>query len=302
MLHERRLLGRFLPAGLAALFGLAAVWPAIADDAAPAAGPGTSSAGTGFFSDWFSISDAAKESQPHWMTPLVTVTPRLEEEFRYDQYWQTRNGDVQFENIDNGKGLEIIPLPNTEFILSTPAYEVKHTPKGDVSGWADETVLAKYRLLSENEEQGNYIVTGFLGYSLPTGNAAFTNNKGIITPTLAAGRGWGTRESGFDVQSTFGVGIPVADEKAVGTTFTWNTTLQAHIFSKLWPEIEANYTAYHDGEHAGKDQLAFTVGITVGRFELGPRARLIFGAGYEWPVSSFGIFVNQWLGTVRVAF
>jgi hypothetical protein len=33
-----------------------------------------------------------------------------------------------------------------------------------------------------------------------------------------------------------------------------------------------------------------------------PRARLIFGAGYEWPVSSFGIFVNQWLGMVRVAF
>src|SRR5438309_842053 len=29
--------------------------------------------------------NAAKESQPHWMTPVVTVTPRLEQEFRYDQ-------------------------------------------------------------------------------------------------------------------------------------------------------------------------------------------------------------------------
>jgi hypothetical protein len=29
---------------------------------------------------WFATSDAAKEEQPHWMTPVVTVTPRLEQE------------------------------------------------------------------------------------------------------------------------------------------------------------------------------------------------------------------------------
>src|SRR5438477_5012549 len=33
------------------------------------------------------IGNAAKESQPHWMTPVVTVTPRLEQEFRYDQFF-----------------------------------------------------------------------------------------------------------------------------------------------------------------------------------------------------------------------
>jgi hypothetical protein len=35
-----------------------------------------------WFEDWFARSDAAKDSQAHWMTPLVPVTPRLEQEFR----------------------------------------------------------------------------------------------------------------------------------------------------------------------------------------------------------------------------
>jgi hypothetical protein len=33
---------------------------------------------------WFRRSDRAKADQPHWMTPLVTITPRLEQEFRTD--------------------------------------------------------------------------------------------------------------------------------------------------------------------------------------------------------------------------
>ncbi|MFI4868825.1 MAG: hypothetical protein ACHQDD_05675 [Steroidobacterales bacterium] len=283
------------------LCGLTLMSSAVADDYAPA--NATPPAGTqDFLTQWFALSDAAKESQPHWMTPLVTVTPRLEQEVRYDQYWQTRPGGVGFDNFGNGKGLEVIPSPNTEVIIGVPAYEIKRTRKGNTDGWADETLLGKYRILSGNEEQGNYIVTGFLGVSLPSGNLAFTNGKAIITPTIAAGKGWGTREAGVDIQSTLGVGIPVADEKALGTTLTWNTSLQAHVFSKLWPEIEASYTSYHDGDHAGKEQLALTAGVIAGRFALGPRARLIIGAGYEWPVSSFSIYEHMWLATGRVAF
>ena len=186
---------------------------AVADDDAPGAASTTAPPGTpGFSAQWFAISDAAKESQPHWMTPLVTVTPRLEQEVRYDQYWQTRTGAVEFDNYGNGKGLEVIPVPNTEIIIGVPAYEIKHTRKGSTDGWADETLLAKYRVVSANEEQGNYILTGFLGVSLPSGNRAFTNGKAIITPTIAAGKGWGTREAGVNIQSTLGLGMPVAEE------------------------------------------------------------------------------------------
>jgi hypothetical protein len=41
--------------------------------------------GDDFFSMWFGMVSKAQAGQPHWMTPLVTVTPRLEQEDRYDQ-------------------------------------------------------------------------------------------------------------------------------------------------------------------------------------------------------------------------
>src|ERR1700758_24303 len=72
--------------------------------------------------DWFAISDAAKESQPHWMTPVVTVTPRLEQEFRYDPRWQDRPRGAQLDTYGGGKALELIPTPDTEVIIGVPAY------------------------------------------------------------------------------------------------------------------------------------------------------------------------------------
>jgi hypothetical protein len=294
---------KLLSFGLLCQFGLLLFTPSKADDATyPISTADYARFSADFVAKWLAISDAAKESQPHWMTPLVTVTPRLEQEYRYDQIWQARKGDVNFDNYGNGKGLEIIPIANTEFIIGVPAYEVKTTPKGTTYGWADETVLGKYRFVSANEENGNYIVTGFLGYSFPSGSAAFTAGKGIVTPTIAAGKGWGTRETGFDIQSTVGVSIPVANEKTIGKTVTWNTSLQAHVLGKLWPEIEASYTSYKDGDHDGKNQLALTAGVIAGRFELGSRARLILGAGYQWPASNFRIYERNWLATARVAF
>src|SRR5262245_25869161 len=38
--------------------------------------------------DCFARVLASKNEQPHWMTPVVTVTPRLEQEFRYDTVWR----------------------------------------------------------------------------------------------------------------------------------------------------------------------------------------------------------------------
>src|SRR5580704_9011247 len=64
---------------------------------------------TNYFDNWYTRVAAAQDSQPHWMTPLATVTPRLEQEFRYDQYWQHQATGASLDNIDGGKGLELIP-------------------------------------------------------------------------------------------------------------------------------------------------------------------------------------------------
>lgn len=256
----------------------------------------------GVLDAWFAIADAAKEAQPHWMTPLVTVTPRLEQEYRYDQSWQNRPNRVDLTSHGGGKGLEIIPTPNTEIILGEPADQTRDTPKGTVVGWADETLLLKYRFLSRNEESGNYIVSGFLGVSVPTGSEAFTNHTTVVTPSIAVGKGWGTREAGFDIQSTLGIALPDADLRILGKPLTWNTALQAHLLQKLWPEIEATYVYFKDGPNDGKHQLALAAGVVLGRFELTRRARLIVGGGYQKTVSSFHTFNHAWLLTARVAF
>jgi hypothetical protein len=280
----------------AALLWLAAALtcPASADDSSVSTG------GSGF-DGWFATSDAAKESQPHWMTPVVTVTPRLEQEYRYDQSWQDRPKNVTLDNYGGGKGLELIPTLNTELIVGVPAYQVRTNAAGRSTGWADETFLIKYRLAAENEERGNYIVTGFLGVSLPSGSSAFTNKYTIVTPTLAAGKGWGTRDAGFDVQSTLGVAVPTAALSTLGMPVTWNTAFQAHV-GKLWPELEAQYVYFKDGPNDGKSQLALTVGLVVGRFELSHRARLIIGGGFQKVVSSFRTFEHTSLLTARLAF
>jgi hypothetical protein len=251
--------------------------------------------------DWFATSDAAKESQPHWMTPVVTVTPRLEQEFRYDQTWQDRPRNVTLDSYGGGKGLELIPTLNTELIVGVPAYQVRTGATGRTGGWADETLLLKYRFAAENEEHGNYLVTGFLGVSLPTGSAAFTNHRTVVTPTLAAGEGWGTREAGFDIQSTLGIAVPTGNLNTLGAPVSWNTAFQAHI-GKLWPELEAHYTYFRNGPNDGRSQTALTAGVVAGRFDLGRRARLIVGGGYQKVVSSFKSFNDTWLLTARLAF
>lgn len=251
---------------------------------------------------WFATVDRTQEEQPHWMTPLITVTPRLEEEYRYDQVVQNKPGGVTYTNNGGGKGLELIPSEHVEVILGEPGYINNQTPRGTTSGWADESLLVKYRFLAGNEEHGNYIVTGFLGVSMPTGSPGFTQSYTVTTPTLAVGKGWGTRDSGVDVQSTLSESFASGNEAVLGTPVNWNTALQGH-FSFLWPEIEASYTHWRGGQFSGKDQLIMTYGLILGRFPLVGRTRLIVGAGYQTSnMSGFSTFTNGYVVTGRVAF
>jgi len=123
-------------------------------------------------------------------------------------------------------------------------------------------------------------VTGFLGVSVPTGSEAFTNHKTLITPTLAGGYGWGTREQGFDIQSTLGIALPTGNLATLGSPVTWNTAFQGHV-GKLWPELEVNYVYFKDGPNDGRSQTALTAGLVAGRFELSHRMRFIIGGGYQ---------------------
>ena len=251
----------------------------------------------GFLNGWFARVDKTKEEQPHWITPIATTTPRLEQEYRYDQVWQTNNAGITTNNYDAGKGLELIPSEKIEVILSTPPYLVHNDPAVH-DGWGDVAFLMKYRLLSRNEEGGNYILTAFLGWTVPTGSYKNGARHPVITPTIAYGKG----VRNFDVQGTFGVAMPTADTNLLGRNYLWNNTLQYRVLRKFWPEVEFNSTFFQQGKNDGRKQNFVTPGLVIGRLRLAGGVGLTFGAGYQIATTHFHTSNHNAILSVRFPF
>lgn len=251
--------------------------PALLDASSQAAGS------SDFLGDWFTRVEEAQASQPHWMTPLVTVTPRLEQEVRYDQYWEYRGNGSDLDIFDSGKGLELIPTATNEVLINPPAYQEKLNVDHPVAGWLDDQFLVvKQRLVSASEQNGNYIVTAFLGVTAPSGYSGFTNGTWIVTPTLAAGQGW----DDFDIQATTGVAIPFRNQSTLGTSIATNVAFQYHVLEYFWPEFEVNNTYWSNGkERGGKDQVLLTPGLILGRFVIHNRIKAIIGGGFQFAVA-----------------
>jgi len=313
-LRQMRARATFLGAGLVAGLSLLSAGAALAQSDQPAnqtqvaqAPPPSDDPTATFFNEWFARVDKVQSEQPHWMTPAVTVTPRLEEEFRYDQYFETLgHSGGHLDNFDGGKGLELIPFDPVEVILGLPPYIEKSTAKATISGFNDYPfLLVKYRILSANEQHGNYILSAFLQGSAPTGIQALTSNSYMITPTIAGGIGW----EPFDIQMTLGESFPV-NPTDVGKQLIWNTTLQAHIWDVVWPAVEFNYNHFSTGERNGLTQAFITPEVIFGRFHIVDRVRLIVGAGYQIavmpsptvPKPLTPMFKNNFILTTRFAF
>ncbi len=270
--------------------------------------PETNSGLATFFSHWFDRVNQAQASQPSWMTPLVTITPRLEEEVRYDQYWEKLPNGSTVDNFDTGKGLELIPTTTNEIIVAPPVYLLKTAKGRTVSGWGDgPTVLLKQRLFSQNAAHGDRIVTAFLAVSGSAGGRHFTDHTTVITPTLAAGQGFGA----LDVQATTGVAIPMANLPGLGAQWQNNVAFQAHVLQYFWPECEVNDTVWLNGsQRGGKNQIFLTPGIIFGRFPIAGRLKAILGVGYQFAISPktqfspeiVPLYNHNWILTARMAF
>jgi hypothetical protein len=266
----------------------------------PAQGPPTptQNSSNSFIDDWLGMVSATQADQPHWITPLVTVTPRLEQEFRYDISRQVQpNGKTVLDNYGGSKGLEIIPSAHTEIIVSLPPYIVRSS-NGIPDGVGDVSFLLKYRLLSANEEHGNYIVTAFLGASAPTGSYANGTKDATITPTLAFGKGW----ADLDVTSTIGAILPVAETNLIGRQIVWNNALQYRLLRKIWPEVEVNSTFFSNGPDDGKKQTFITPGLVFGRFVIRRRLGMTVGSGVQIAATQFHTYNHKYIFTLRVPF
>jgi hypothetical protein len=250
-----------------------------------------------FIDDYFARVARNQADQPHWISPVATVTPRLEQEIRYDIFWQEHADGTTTENYGGGKGLELIPAKNVEVIVNIPPYIVHNNPK-QINGWGDESFLVKYRFLSKNEESGNYILTAFLGWSIPTGTYKNGSPHASLTPTLAFGKGWGN----FDIQTTAGIALPVADSVKLGQPVTWNLTGQYRVLKRIWPEVEMNYTYFHNGPDDGRTQVFLTPGLVVGKFPIWRRLGFTIGGGVQIATSHFCAYNHGWILTTRLPF
>ncbi len=251
--------------------------------------PTASSAQNGFFADWFNMVSRTQAGQPHWITPVNTTTPRLEQEFRYDIQWQTHNSGVTTDNYGVSKGLEIIPAKSVEVILAVPSYIVNN-PDSPHDGFGDWQFLVKYRIAAGNEEHGNYILTAFYQMTFPTAQYQQGALSPVITPTIAYGKGY----KKFDVQGTLGYSLPTGNVSLIGHTLPWNNTVQYHASKKIWPELEVNVNHFYGGNgnivptsHPGKTSIYLTPGLVLGRFTIHNRLAFTAGGGFEIATTRF---------------
>jgi hypothetical protein len=263
---------------------------------------------TSFIARYQARVSATQAAQPHWITPLVTVTPRLEQEIRADFVHQYNSKGFATWNYGNGKGLEIIPERHTEIILNLPPFY--NRSNGAQDGFGDVSFLGKYRFYARNEEHGSAIITAFFAGSIPTGKNGNGSCCAIVTPTLAVGKGVGQ----FAFTSTAGGTLPVTNAHDLGHTITWNNVAQFRIAQTgvaryLWPEVELNSFFYKGGATDGDTAVFATPGLIVGRIPLthdksgkSGRLGLTFGMGEQIAISHFHSNNHAAVITLRLPF
>jgi hypothetical protein len=232
----------------------------------------------------------------------------LEERARFDTAFQHAGNGADTTDIDGGKGIDLIVADATEIQIAAAPYYVRstRTGNGELSGFNDWPFLRiKERLVSSPEDAEDYVISAWVQTQAPTGITKLTNESFTILPTLGLGKGFGP----FVIQSSLGAAIPIAHEDTLGTQLTGNLALQYHLWRVLWPQIEANWTHYIDGQRDGKDQVFLTPGIVVGRIPLTESLKFTTGIGYQFAVEPhyqpsplLPAYEHAWLLTMRLTF
>jgi hypothetical protein len=254
-----------------------------------------------FAHKWQSRATKTQASQPKWAVPMISPFPQLAQVYRTDMTRQiTPSGDVNW-NFGSGKGFNLIPYYNTQVDILPPGYVVHGD--GGQDGIGDTTLLVKYRFASANEQHGNYIVSGALAWTLPTGSHKNGAASAVLTPTLLTGKGFGR----LALMSSLGGGLPTSQTATSGRTIQWNTVAQYHVKKYFFPELELNSTSYVGGSRDGKTQMFLSPGILFGKFAFKPedpksRIGMVAGVAFQTAVTSFHTYNHAGVVSVRFAF
>lgn len=251
----------------------------------------------GLLARWLAMAEKVQAEQPDWLSPLMTTSGRLKQEFRYDIWDQPTTDGNRVYQFGGNKGLEFITSPRMQLLVGVPTYDVA-SPNGPPGALADLPLMLKFRVASAERTEGNYLLTFLLSATAPTGSHRYGAGAGVLTPTMAFGKGW--RQ--FDVQSTIGVSLPTGETTKLGRQVLWNTAFQYRAGWKLWPELEANSTFYETGKYAGNTQLFLTPGLGFGRTRLAGRFRFSSAVGMQLAASRFHTYDHRLVLSTRFSF
>ena len=249
------------------------------------------------FHSWLYMAAETQANQPDWLSPLATTSGRLKQEFRYDIWDQPSAQGNRTYQFGGGKGLEFITSSRTQILAGIPSYTL-HSPNGSPGGFGDLPLMLKFRIASAQSGEGNYLLTFIMGATVPTGSRRYGAVDGVLTPTVAFGKGWGR----FDVQSTLGANLPTGHTAKLGRQLQWNTAFQYRAAWMLWPELEANSTFYKTGTNAGNEQVFLTPGLGFGRVRLRKGFRFSTAAGVQIAVTKFHTYNHRWMFSERISF
>ena len=255
-----------------------------------------------FFAKWESRTSATQARQPSWPPPLISPYPMLIQVFRADFTRQITPALTSTWNYGASRGLNLIPGFNSEVDVYYAPYIQHNTPKAK-DGFGDVGFLYKYRILSKNEKDGNYMLSAQLTATIPTGSHSNGSPDSSISPTLLSGKGFGK----FNVISCLGGTLPTEETNKVGRSIAWNTAAQYHISKYVWPQLESNATWFFAGKNDGKKQNFVTPGILFSKFKLRPsdetsRVGVAFGAGMQIATSQFHTYNHELAFTSRLVF
>ncbi len=252
--------------------------------------------------------DATQGNQPHWATPLVTTNARVEQGLRADFTRQFQAGGATQWNDGGGNGLQVVPLPRTEFRFSLPPFFIHSAPR-TLDGFGDVGFRVKYRLYGSNEQHRNAIVSGLLAATIPTGKQKNGSCCAVITPTLDVGKGFGRVALTTLAQGS----LPVTNTRGLGRSVSSNSAAQVQVLRYLWPEFEVNSTIFLGGKNDGEVQTFATPGLVVSRLPLvrsgGPGGAgqqgpllLTLGAGEQIALTHFHTYNHALVLTGRLRF
>lgn len=254
-----------------------------------------------FFARYEARTTRFQADQPKWMVPVIAPYPMLAQVFRADFSRQLSPALVSNWNLGASRGLNIVPLKRAEIDILIPGY-VEHGDK-TFDGFSDFSFTGKYRLFSGNEKHGNYLLTGVMTVTIPTGSYKNGVTNATVTPSLSGGKGFGR----FDAFTTLGGTLPTGNTLTIGRAIVSNTVFQYHVQKYLYPEFEINTSSFYGGTKDGKTQTFLAPGIVFGRFAIhphDPKSRLGFtlGGGFQIAATHYHAYNHSAILTGRFVF